>query len=122
MTKPLAGIVFHWDRFTSYGSNQICEAAYLCSAGIPVKVLVSPTNLERMKVAYSNLPGLNAGTNLPVVVPMLLDDEQLDMSKMITLMGLKGKEKDMPLYIEVCGVLHKRLYAFTDLIRSFSLL
>ena len=103
VTKPLAGMVFHWDRFTSYGSNQICEAAYLCSAGIPVKVLVSPTNLERMRLAYGNLPNLKAGARQPVVVPMLLSQEQLDMPKMITLMGLRGKDKDMPLYMDVCG-------------------
>ena len=37
LPSPLAAIVFHYDNFTSYGSRQLCEAAYLCSSGVPVK-------------------------------------------------------------------------------------
>lgn len=56
LPSPLAAIVFHYDTFTSYGSRQLCETVYLCSSGVSVKVLVSPTNFWRMKQTYENLP------------------------------------------------------------------
>lgn len=107
VTKPLAGIVFHWDRFTSYGSKQICEAAYLCSAGIPINVLVSPSNLKSMEDAYSNIPVRGKNGKKPVVVPMYFDESQLDVTKMMTIMGLRGKEDELPLYMQVCVALSK---------------
>ncbi|OTB06403.1 hypothetical protein M426DRAFT_55257, partial [Hypoxylon sp. CI-4A] len=36
LPNPLAGLVMHYDKFASYSTAQICEAAYLCSSGIPV--------------------------------------------------------------------------------------
>ncbi|KAI6080541.1 hypothetical protein F4821DRAFT_275858 [Hypoxylon rubiginosum] len=45
LTHPLAGIVLHYDNYASYSSAQICEQAYICSSGIPVTVLVSPSNI-----------------------------------------------------------------------------
>jgi hypothetical protein len=103
LQKPLAGIIFHWDRFSSYDSQQVCEAAYLASAGIPVKVLVSPSNFSPMKAAYENLPGITNAFQRPTVVPMLFDERQLDVSRMLTMMGVKGKSDDdsLPLYMEV---------------------
>ena len=62
LPSPLAAIVFHYDTFTSYGSRQLCEAAYLCSSGVPVKVLVSPTNFWWMKQTYENLPLSSPGS------------------------------------------------------------
>ena len=103
LEHPLAGMVFHWDRFTSYGSSQICEAAYLCSVGIPVRVFVSPSNLKNMKATYSNLPNLPTGAPTPVVVPLLFDESQLDVSKMMTMMGFGERQNDLPLYMQVCG-------------------
>ncbi|BDD62803.1 hypothetical protein MPDQ_006097 [Monascus purpureus] len=55
VSSPLAGMVVHHDKFTSF-SGMLCEAAYLCSSNIPVRVLVSPTNYAAMKEAYENLP------------------------------------------------------------------
>lgn len=81
LLHPLAGIVFHWDRFTSYGSKQICEAAYLCSL-LPVKVLVSPTNYWRMKETYENLPGLPASKK-PEVIPMKFHEGNLNVARMM---------------------------------------
>ena len=101
LPSPLAGIVFHYDPFTSHSSGQICEAAYLCSSGIPVRVLVSPTNFWRMKEAYEKLPGLPAGTTKPTVVPMLLREKDLDIQKMMSLMAVSEKDGPMPLYMEV---------------------
>ena len=101
LPKPLAGIVFHYDKFSSFSSSQICEAAYLCSAGIPVRVLVSPSNFWRMKKAYENLPGLAAGATKPVVKALLLKETHLDVERLMKLMAVDGSDKAMPLYIEV---------------------
>ena len=98
---PLAAVVFHYDRFTSYASSQICEAAYLCSSGIPVKVLVSPTNFWRMRTAYQTLPGLPSNAKKPEVVSLLFKEKQLDVSRMMNLMAVNEKDGPMPLYIEV---------------------
>lgn len=101
LPKPLAAIVFHYDKFTSFASSQICEAAYLCSSGIPVRVLVSPSNFWRMQHAYSNMPGLPANARKPVVAPMLLKEKHLDVERMMNLMAVTEKDGPMPLYMEV---------------------
>ena len=101
LPKPLAAIVFHYDKFTSFASSQICEAAYLCSSGIPVRVLVSPSNFWRMRHAYSNMPGLPASAKKPVVAPMLLKERHLDVERMMNLMAVTEKDGPMPLYMEV---------------------
>ena len=101
LPKPLAGIVFHYDRFTSFSNSQICEAAYLCSSGIPIKVLVSPSNFWRMQNTYSNLPGLPADVKKPTVVPLLLKESHLDVTRMMNLMAVSEKDGPMPLYLEV---------------------
>ncbi|KAA6409421.1 MAG: hypothetical protein FRX48_06974 [Lasallia pustulata] len=108
LPKPLAAIVFHYDKFTSFASNQICEAAYLCSSGIPVRVLVSPSNFWRMRQAYSNMPGLPASAKKPVVAPMLLKERHLDVERMMNLMAVTEKDGPMPLYMEVvCKILRQ---------------
>lgn len=98
---PLAGMVFHYDKFTGVSSSQICEAAYLCSAGIPVRVVVSPSNYYRMKDAYENLPGLPPNTTKPTVVPLLLEEKQLNVDRMMNLMAVGDGEGGLPLYMEV---------------------
>lgn len=101
LPKPLAAIVFHYDKFTSFASSQICEAAYLCSSGIPVRVLVSPSNFWRMQHAYLNMPGLPANARKPVVAPLLLKERHLDVERMMNLMAVTEKDGPMPLYMEV---------------------
>ena len=101
LPSPLAAIVFHYDKFSSFSSAQVCEAAYLCSSGIPVRVLVSPSNYWGMKRTYSNLPGLPIGAQKPQVTPFLLRDQHLDVERIMNLMAVKGKEDGIPLYIEV---------------------
>ncbi|MCJ1397594.1 hypothetical protein MMC11_000789 [Xylographa trunciseda] len=101
LPNPLAGVVFHYDKFSSYTSSQICEAAYLCSSGIPVKVLVSPTNFWRMKAAYGTMPGLPAGVKMPDVIPLRFGEQHLDVSRMMNMMAVKEKDGPVPLYIEV---------------------
>ena len=101
LPKPLSGIVFHFDRFRSYASNQVCEAAYLCSSGIPVRVLVSSSNFWAMEKAYKNLPGLPPNARKPEVVPLLFTDDQLDSERLMTLMAFKESSGNIPLYMEV---------------------
>ncbi|KAI9841639.1 MAG: hypothetical protein M1837_000486 [Sclerophora amabilis] len=97
--NPLGGLVFHYDRFSSESGN-ICEAAYLCSSGIQVRVLVSPSNLEPMKRAYGNIEGLPKGASRPVVMPLLLKDKHLSMENMMKLMAVKDSDGPIPLYME----------------------
>lgn len=105
LSSPLTALVFHYDVFTSYTSSQVCEAAYLCSSGIPVRVLVSPTNYWRMKRAYENLPGLAPDAPRPEVSPMKFQDKHLDATKMMTMMAVNHQEESVPLYIEVSSEL-----------------
>jgi len=107
LPNRLAGIVFHYDKFTGFESTQICETAYLASSGIPVKVLVSPTNRWRMEQAYGNLPGFPENAKKPVVVPLLLREEQLNVERMMKLMAVDEKDGKMALYMEVgCALLY----------------
>lgn len=51
LKKPLSGLVFHYDPFTSDIKGTPCEAAYLASnANIKLRVLCSPTNLQTITV------------------------------------------------------------------------
>lgn len=101
LPSPLAAIVFHYDTFTSYGSRQLCEAAYLCSSGVPVKVLVSPTNFWRMKQTYENIPLSSPSSRKPEVVPMKFQDKHLNVTRMMSMMAVSDKDGPIPLYIEV---------------------
>lgn len=98
---PMAGMVFHYDKFTGFSSTQVCEAAYIASSGTPVKVLVSPSNRWRMEQAYGNLPGFPEGAKKPVVVPLLLNEKQLNVERMMKLMAVDEKDGKMALYMEV---------------------
>lgn len=100
LPKPLSGIVFHYDKFTGLSGNQICEAAYLCSKGIPVKVLVSPASFKKMQKLYSDLPGVPKHLR-PVVHPMLIEQQHLDAARMLKLMAVEGTDATRPLYMEV---------------------
>ena len=104
LLKPLSAMVFHYDKFNSYSSSQICEAAYLSSEDIPVKVLVSPSNYKTMKKAYENMPGFPQDRKKPMVKPLVLFEEQLNLERMMTLMAVGGKDGNPPLYIEVRSV------------------
>ncbi|KAN0074166.1 hypothetical protein V8E54_008103 [Elaphomyces granulatus] len=96
LANPLAAIVFHYDKFTGYLSSQLCEAAYLCSAGIPVRILVSPSNFSAMDAAYRKMPGPK-----PKIVPMYFQQKDLNISMMKTLMAVGGGDGSTPLYMEV---------------------
>ncbi|KAK5086509.1 hypothetical protein LTR05_003677 [Lithohypha guttulata] len=97
--KPLTGMVFHYDKFSSFNSGQVCEAAYLCSAGVRVKVLVAPTSIARMSRQYANLPGLPENCPRPKVLPLVFGQEQLSVDVMMTLMAVHDTGVTAPLYI-----------------------
>lgn len=99
LPHPLSGLVFHYDKFTGVTSHQVCEAAYLSSSAIPVRVLVSPSNRFAMEAAYKNLPGLNGPA--PEVIPLYLSERQLNITNMITLMNVDQTSGYSPLYLEV---------------------
>ncbi|KAI1078746.1 hypothetical protein F5B20DRAFT_591298 [Whalleya microplaca] len=101
LPSPLAGMVMHYDNYASYNTTQVCEAAYLCSSGIPVTVLVSPSNIWAMKRLYSNLPGLKPGAPRPKVLPLYLKESQLDISRTLKLMAVSPDSNSTPLYMEV---------------------
>ncbi|DAA72882.1 TPA_exp: Uncharacterized protein A8136_5326 [Trichophyton benhamiae CBS 112371] len=100
VSNQLTGLVLHYDKFTSLDTGQLCEAAYLCSVGIPVRVLVSPSNLQRMTQLYSNLPGLPSGCPRPKVEPMLFNEDHLSIGMMKSLMAISDSE-GTPLYMEM---------------------
>ncbi|KAI1839619.1 hypothetical protein JX266_014171 [Neoarthrinium moseri] len=101
LSHPLAGLVMHYDSFSSQSTSQICESAYLCSAGIPVTVLVSPSNIWAMKSLYENISGLGENSNQPKVMPLYLNENQLDVSRILKLMSVDSTATDTPLYVEV---------------------
>lgn len=96
---PLTGLVFHYDSFTSAVGGQACEAAYLCSSGLEVNVLVSPSNLTRMKSLYGNI--LGPAANGPKVEPLLLHQQYLNVERLLTLMAVGNTEGHVPLYMQV---------------------
>lgn len=101
LPRPLAGIVMHYDTFTNDTTTQLCEAAYLCSSGIPVNVLVCPSNIWTMKRLYKSLPGLPPGTNRPNIMPLYLTTSQLNISRILKLMAVDPSTDKTPLYMEV---------------------
>ena len=56
LPRPLSGIAFHYDSFTSDSAGSPCEAAYLSShSGVKVRVLCAPTNTAHIKVCMQSL-------------------------------------------------------------------
>jgi hypothetical protein len=107
LQKPVAGMVLHYDTFSTSSSAeacQPCEAAYLCTSGIKVRVLVSPSNYHRMKALYENLPDLALEQRKfkPTVIPLQLGEAQLNIKRMLTLMGAdEAADGRTPLYMHI---------------------
>lgn len=123
LKTPLTGLVFHYDKFANFGSGQVCEAAYLCSAlngGVPVQVLVAPTSLKRMAHQYHNLPGLPEGSARPKVLPLYFSQEQLSVDTMMTLMAVNDTETTAPLYISVIRQLLREIAMDNQDARGFN--
>ena len=105
LDTPITGMVFHYDKFSNLGRGQVCEAAYLCSSNIPIRVLVAPTSLNRMMNQYRNLPGLPAGSAVPKVLPLYFSQNQLSAEVMMTLMAVQETGVAAPLYISAISQL-----------------
>ncbi|KAI7337447.1 hypothetical protein KC315_g2318 [Hortaea werneckii] len=95
LKTPVAGVVFNYD---SDLSNVTAETASLCSRGIKVRVLVSPSNYVALEKAYRSIRG--AAKNLSVE-KLLLGDADLNVSRMKRLMAFSDGEQNVPLYMEV---------------------
>ncbi|KAA8895659.1 hypothetical protein FN846DRAFT_784756 [Sphaerosporella brunnea] len=100
LKRPLSAMVFHFSQYTSRLNFRPCEAAFIacpdpkfkvqCTA-VPVTVLVSPSNLLGLRLAYSQIPGVT-------VKPFLLRPQDLNIGSMLTLMSV-SKSSEQPLYI-----------------------
>lgn len=101
LTKPLSAIVFHYDNFTSFASTQLCEAAWLASDEIPVRILVSPSNLNTMQKLYNAV--FCNWRNPPKVLPLYFQQSQLNVAMMKTLMAVSD-DVATPLYMEASFV------------------
>lgn len=99
LPDPLTAIVFHYDKFSSFGSSQICETAYLCSAGVRVRILVAPSSVKKMMDVYTRRPGLPEDCPRPEVVPFFLTEDQLTIDTIMTLMAVQETTRAPPLYI-----------------------
>lgn len=104
---PMAGVVFHYDKFTSAHATQVCEAVYLSSRDIKVQVLVSPSNFQDMKRLYHNLPGHSKNAPKPEVIPLLFSEKQLNVANMKTLMAIDSSDANPPLYMSILNTILK---------------
>ncbi|KIY48600.1 P-loop containing nucleoside triphosphate hydrolase protein, partial [Fistulina hepatica ATCC 64428] len=94
-SHALAALAFHFDR--EY-VDRPCEAAHLAVPSAPgepcvqkVTVLVSRSNLSRMKRIYGSIPGVT-------VFPLQLRESHLNAERMKVMMGLENVEA-LPLYM-----------------------
>ncbi|KAI5859985.1 hypothetical protein GGS23DRAFT_583354 [Durotheca rogersii] len=93
LSKPLTGIVFHYDTFVSDTMASPCEAAYLASnPSVKVRVLCSPTNIGTMKKCYGRLPNVD-------VEELRLKESHLNTKRMLDLMAFD--DQGSPLYFQV---------------------
>ena len=54
-----------------------------------------------MKQAYEALPDVGPSAKKPEVVPLLFEQEHMDMARMMKLMAVDGHDGPLPLYLEV---------------------
>ncbi|GME23589.1 hypothetical protein GTA08_BOTSDO11984 [Neofusicoccum parvum] len=95
LPEPLQGIVFHCD---AWSAGAVCEAAHLCSVGIEVNVLVSPSNYWRLKEAYGAIPDPKRCLR---VRKLKLRPRHLNVERMLALMAFNESSGRVPLYMEV---------------------
>ncbi|KAH6872055.1 hypothetical protein B0T10DRAFT_522595 [Thelonectria olida] len=94
LTRPLVGLVFHYDSLASDVGGLPCEAAYLSShKNVKVRVLCPPTNTETIKKIYSCLPNVS-------VQELRFSQDNLNTKRMLNLMAAHpGQGGRMPLYL-----------------------
>ncbi|EKV12621.1 hypothetical protein PDIG_00010 [Penicillium digitatum PHI26] len=99
LQSPISTLVLQYDEYTSTVSSQPNEAAFLArilpqyahTKPVPIRVLVSPTNLHNLKKMYSQIPKIE-------VRPFKLQPEHLNISMMLSLMSV-SQSGGMPLYM-----------------------
>ena len=101
LQDPLAGMIFHYDKFTGFAPDQHCEAMSLNSTSIRVTVLVSASSFYRLKKVYEDVRNLPLNAPKPVVAPLLLKEKHLNIERMMKLMAVDEKEGKTSLYMEV---------------------
>ncbi|KAG6001382.1 hypothetical protein E4U43_001330 [Claviceps pusilla] len=96
LPKPLTGIVFHYDGFSSDANGQPCEAAHLSSSpDVSVRVLCAPTNVGQIKSTYAHLKNVQ-------VQELRLSQRNLNTRRMLDLMAVSSIQGGgMPLYFHV---------------------
>lgn len=101
LPRPLTGIVFHYDTFSSDDVGTPCEAAHLASnRNINVRVLCAPTNVGSMTRTY-------AGMNINVE-PLRIREQDLNTKRMVDLMSVKVGGST-PLYMHVVNRILREL-------------
>ncbi|RDW58562.1 uncharacterized protein DSM5745_11253 [Aspergillus mulundensis] len=108
MTMPMLGnlkrsvstLVLHFNEYSSNINTQPSEAAFLASIlpqyksqakPIPLRILVSPTNLHNLSKMYSQIPNVQ-------VRPFKIHPGHLNISMMLSLMSM-SEGSSMPLYM-----------------------
>lgn len=102
LKTALAGIVFN----LNLQDERICEATYLRTAGIKVRVLVSPSNADAMKERYTT--ALNNNKNLNVV-PFKVRSSRLNNERMMRLMAFGDNSDNPPFYMQVRILLFREI-------------
>ncbi|KAH7398931.1 hypothetical protein DE146DRAFT_719015 [Phaeosphaeria sp. MPI-PUGE-AT-0046c] len=101
LEKPLSALVFSYAQFNGDGIGfTVSEAAFLASPGPGslsgahvkhVRVLVPPSNFERISELYLKLPNVS-------VTPFKIRSRDLDVDVMLTLMNVSASDQT-PLYM-----------------------
>ncbi|KAJ5346243.1 hypothetical protein N7452_004247 [Penicillium brevicompactum] len=99
LNQSISTLVLHFDEYTSTTSSQPSEAAFLASAlpqyaheqPVPLRVLVSPTNLSNLRGMYSQIPNIE-------IQPFKLQPKHLNISMMLSLMSV-SQSGGIPLYM-----------------------
>ncbi|KAL2180691.1 uncharacterized protein P884DRAFT_274602 [Thermothelomyces heterothallicus CBS 202.75] len=94
LPRPLTGIVFHYDTFTSDSGGSPCEVAWLSSnPDIKVRVLCPPTNIRTLQDMYKKFPSIR-------VEELRLNESDLNTKRMLDLMAVTTGG-NLPLYLHV---------------------
>ncbi|KAK4248698.1 hypothetical protein C7999DRAFT_30811 [Corynascus novoguineensis] len=94
LPRPLTGIVFHYDMFTSDSGGSPCEVAWLSSnPNIKVRVLCPPTNIRTLQGLYKKFSNIS-------VEELRLNESDLNTKRMLDLMAVTTGG-NLPLYLHV---------------------
>lgn len=96
-SAAMPGLLFHYDR---NGGAAPAEAARLCElSDVKVRVLVSQSSYQRLMPVYTGMKG--AGHGKITVEPLLFQDHQLEVDRVLKLMAFSDADVAVPLYMQV---------------------